>query len=79
MYLFLSYVTDKKKFHSSKYIVTDLLTLMISIVELARVKGAVGRATPSRTGAISESAVSHSSSTASLINAWKTLLHFTNG
>jgi len=52
---------------------------MTSIVELARVKGAVGRATPSRTGAISESAVSHSSSTASLINAWKTLLHFTNG
>ena len=52
---------------------------MISIVELARVNGAVGRATPSRTGAISESAVSHSSSTASLINAWKTLLHFTNG
>lgn len=79
MYLFLSYVTDKKKICSSKHIITDLLTLMISIVELARVKGAVGRATPSRTGAISESAVSHSSSTASLINAWKTLLHFTNG
>lgn len=56
-----------------------LLTLITSIVELARVKGAVGRATPSRTGAISESAVSHNSSTASLINAWKTLLHFTSG
>lgn len=56
-----------------------LLTFMTSIVELARVKGAVGRATPSRTGAISESAVSHNSSTASLISAWKTLLHFING
>lgn len=52
---------------------------MTSIVVLASVKGAVGRATPSRTGAMSESAVSHSSSTASLISAWKTLLHLTNG
>jgi len=52
---------------------------MASIFEDTRENGAVGRATPSLTGAINASAVSQSSSMAILIRAWKTLLHFTNG
>lgn len=56
-----------------------LTPLITSTVELKSVKGAVGRATPCLTGAINESAVSQSSSTESFINAWKTLLHLTNG
>lgn len=52
---------------------------MTSMVELESVKGAVGLATPSLTGAIKLSAISHSSSTASLIRAWNTRLHFTSG
>lgn len=56
-----------------------LLTLMTSIVVLESVKGAVGLATPSLTGAIKLSAVSHNSSTAILISAWNTRLLFTRG
>ena len=41
--------------------------------------GAVGLATPSLTGAIKASAVSHSSSMAKVIKAWKTLLHIIRG
>lgn len=52
---------------------------MTSMVELESVKGAVGLATPNLTGAIKLSAISHSSSTANLIRAWNTLLHFTRG
>lgn len=46
-----------------------VLTLMTSIVELERVKGAVGRATPNLTGAIKLSPVSHNSSTDSFTKA----------
>jgi len=49
------------------------------MAELVSVNGAVGRATPNLTGAINESAVSHNSSTANLISAWKTFLHFIKG
>lgn len=52
---------------------------MTSMVELESVNGAVGRATPKRTGEIKLSAISHNSSTASFIKAWNTLLHFPNG
>lgn len=53
--------------------------LITSMAELVSVNGAVGRATPNLTGAINESAVSHNSSTANLISAWKTFLHFIKG
>jgi hypothetical protein len=55
------------------------LTFITSMVELERVNGAVGRATPSLTGAMRLSAISHSSSTASLMSAWNTRLHLTSG
>ena len=50
-----------------------------SMLEDTREKGAVGLATPMRTGAIKASAVSHNSSTEMLIKAWNTRRHFTNG
>lgn len=53
--------------------------LMISLAEEASVNGAVGRATPNRTGAIRESAVSHSSSTASRIIERNTRRHLLKG
>lgn len=53
--------------------------LITSIAELVKVNGAVGLATPNLTGAIKESAVSQSSSTANLIKAWNILRHFISG
>lgn len=55
------------------------LTFNTSLGVVANEKGAVGRATPSRTGAISESAVSHSSSIANLLKDWNSLLHLIIG
>lgn len=52
---------------------------MASTLALTREKRAVGRAVPILTGEIRASAVSHSSSIAMLMRAWKTLLHFTSG
>ena len=54
-------------------------TCMASRLVVTSVKGAVGRDTPMRTGAMRESAISHSSSTAMLISAWNTRRHFTSG
>ncbi len=50
-----------------------------SMLVLARVKGAVGRAMPIRTGTIRDSATLQSSSTAYGNRAWKTRLHFPMG
>lgn len=52
---------------------------MMSLADEAKGNGAVGLATPNRTGAISESAVSQSSSTASRIIDLNTRRHFDNG
>lgn len=52
---------------------------MASILVLARVKGAVGRAIPILTGIMRDSATLHSSSTAYGNNAWNTRLHFPIG
>ena len=54
-------------------------TCTASILADTRENGAVGRAAPSLTGAIRELATSHSSSTAMLMSAWNTRLHFTSG
>ena len=54
-------------------------TCMASMLAVARVKGAVGRNTPILTGAIRESAISHSSSIAMVISALKARLHLTRG
>ena len=50
-----------------------------SMCELTKENGAVGRVTPILTGAISESHISHSSSTAMLIRAWNTRRHLIKG
>lgn len=55
------------------------LPCMASILVLARVKGAVGRAIPILTGIIRDSATLHNSSTAYGNNAWNTRLHFPIG
>lgn len=55
------------------------LTLMTSLLEVASENGAVGRATPNRTGAMRESAVSHSSSIESFTRERNTRLHLLIG
>lgn len=52
---------------------------MASMLAVARVNGAVGRSTPILTGAIRESAISHSSSIAIVISALNARLHLTRG
>lgn len=59
--------------------IINKLTLIISLLDVAREKGAVGLATPNLTGAINESAVSHSSSTESLTKERNTLRHLLTG
>lgn len=54
-------------------------TVIISLMVLAKLKGAVGRATPNLTGAIKESAVSHNSWIASLMSERNTFLHLLMG
>ena len=49
------------------------------MLDVTSENGAVGLATPIRTGAMRASAVSHNSSTAMLIRAWKTRRHLTSG
>lgn len=56
-----------------------MLTWTASLLDDTKENGAVGLATPRRTGAISASAISQSSSTAKVISAWNTRLHFING
>lgn len=58
---------------------TSKTTCRTSAVDVARAKGAVGRATPIQTGAIRALAVSHSSSTAMLTRACKARRHFICG
>ena len=58
---------------------SSLLTCTASMFDVTSENDAVGLAAPRRTGAISELAVSHSSSMAMLIRAWNTRLHFING
>lgn len=48
-------------------------------MDVARVKGGVGLDTPSRTGAIKLSAVSHNSSTDIFKRDWNTRLDFKSG
>jgi len=52
---------------------------MASPLAETKENGAVGRDTPILTGAMSELAISQSSSIAMLIRAWKAFLHLTKG
>lgn len=74
--------------HAHTYICTHLQehtyiqaspTCTASILALTRENGAVGRATPSRTGVISEIAVWHSSGIATLTSAWNARRHLMMG
>lgn len=66
--------------HSTRSILTYYkLTFITSLFEVASEKGAVGLATPKRTGAIRESAVSQSSSMDRRTKERKTLLHLLMG